>query len=41
MTKRFFKMVARNGYCSYFEYVPEKGCEFPVLSVFNPADYEI
>lgn len=41
ITKRFFKMVAKNGYCRYFEYVPEKGHEFPVLSVANPADYEI
>jgi hypothetical protein len=34
-------MVAKNGYCRYFEYVPEKGREFPILDVVNPSDYEI
>lgn len=41
MCKHFFVMVAKNGYRRYFEYTPEKGREFPVLSVPNPADYEI
>jgi hypothetical protein len=27
--------------CFYFTHTPTKNCEFPVINVVNPADYNI